>query len=321
MTATTPEFLGGEPGRPPWLPTSVFPFMTRFADLDGDLIHYLDEGSGPALLLVSAGQWCFMFRDVIMALRGHFRCLTLDFPGSGLSPEAANHDQSVRANARILERFIDSLDLQDLTLIVHDVGGPIGFHVAIRRPERFRALVISNTFGWPLVGYPAVRRMLAFVTSKPLATINNVTNLIARLTATSYGVGKRMNRADRRAFLGPWRSHGSREATRRVLAGVLRIDPMMADIERSLRSGLGDLPVLTLFGRKNDPYGWQDRFQMIFPDATAAGIEGGHHFPFCDHPAAYSARICAWWKTSVAAAGDRPATSGNPSAQPSKESI
>jgi hypothetical protein len=47
------------------LPRSAFPFQIRFADVGGMRIHYVDEGSGPTLLLVSAGQWSFMFRDVI----------------------------------------------------------------------------------------------------------------------------------------------------------------------------------------------------------------------------------------------------------------
>jgi haloalkane dehalogenase len=64
-----------EPGRPAWLPWSAFPLRIRYARLGGRLIHYVDEGSGPALLLVSPGQWAFMFRDVIVRLRGQFRCL------------------------------------------------------------------------------------------------------------------------------------------------------------------------------------------------------------------------------------------------------
>jgi haloalkane dehalogenase len=93
-----------------------------------------------------------------MRLREQFRCLTFDFPGGGLSPDEPGHDHSLEASARILEGVIDVLDLQDITMVVHDAGGPIGFLTATRRPERFRALVISNTFGWPLAGYPAVRR-------------------------------------------------------------------------------------------------------------------------------------------------------------------
>jgi len=301
--AKTSLTSAGERDRPRWLPRSAYPFQIRFADVDGTPIHYVDEGSGPALLLVSAGQWSFMFRDVIVRLREQFRCITLDFPGSGLSPDTPGHDHSVSAGARILEGFIDALDLQDITMVVHDVGGPLGFLVATGQPERLRALVITNTFGWPLAGYPAVRRALAVVGSRPFGAVNNLTNVMALLTASRYGVGRKMSRADRRAFRGPWRSRGSRRATQQTLAGVLAIDPVMAGLERSLREALGDLPVLTLFGRKNDHYGWQARFGRIFPHATAATIDRGHHFPFDDDPDAYSAAIRAWWAQKVAIPG------------------
>jgi pimeloyl-ACP methyl ester carboxylesterase len=301
MSKTAPT--RGELARPDWLPRSVFPFQLRFASIDGKQIHYLDEGSGPALLVVSAGQWSFIFRDVIVRLRGQFRCLTLDFPGCGLSPDAPGHAHSVRANARILEGFIDALDLQDITMAVHDVGAPVGFLTAAGRPQRFRALVISNTFGWPLASYPAVRRTLKAVGSRPFGVLNTLTNVLALVTASRYGVGRHMSRADRRAFRGPWRSRSNRRATQDILAEVLNIDPVMAEVERSLQTILAGLPVLTLFGRKNDRYGWQNRFQQIFPRATAAGISNGHHFPFNDDPDAYSAGISAWWAQKVTAAG------------------
>src|SRR5690348_12052967 len=115
MTIAVPTETTAPPQRPAWLPATTFPFQSRFVTIDGKRIHYIDEGSGPALLFVSAGQWSFMFRDVILRLRGQFRCLTLDFPGSGLSPDVRCFDQSVRANAWILDGFIDSLDLQDVT--------------------------------------------------------------------------------------------------------------------------------------------------------------------------------------------------------------
>jgi haloalkane dehalogenase len=281
--------------RPSWLPESAFPFESRFLSIEGKRIHYIDEGSGPALVFVSAGQWSFMFRDVILRLRDQFRCLTLDFPGSGLSPAAPDHDHSVRSNAWVLDGFINALDLQDITLVVHDVGGPIGFLVATLRPERIRALVISNTFGWPLVDYPAVRRALKVIANPALAWLNDVTNALAIVTASSYGVGRHMAKGDRKAFLGPWRSRADRRATQQILAGVLRIDPLMAGIERSLQSSLGEVPVLTLFGRKNDPYGWQSRFGRLFRNVTAVGIADGHHFPFDDDPEGYSAAIRRWW--------------------------
>jgi haloalkane dehalogenase len=98
MANTMPR--SGEGDRPRWLPWSAFPFQSRFAEIAGQRVHYIDEGSGPALLFVSAGQWSFMFRDVIVRLRGQFRCLALDFPGCGLSPDAPGHDHSVRVKCR-----------------------------------------------------------------------------------------------------------------------------------------------------------------------------------------------------------------------------
>jgi pimeloyl-ACP methyl ester carboxylesterase len=98
--------IPGNPGErdlPQWLPRSAFPFLIRSADIEGRRIRYVDEGSGPALLLVSAGQWSFMFREVIVRLRGQFRRLTFDFPGSGLSPGEPGQDHSIEGNARILE--------------------------------------------------------------------------------------------------------------------------------------------------------------------------------------------------------------------------
>ena len=289
----------GPSERPAWLSATSFPLQSRFIKLDGKEIHYVDEGSGPALLFVSAGQWAFMFRDVILRLSGQFRCLTLDFPGSGLSPDAPGYDQSVPTNAAILDRFIDALDLRDITIVVHDVGGPIGFLVATSRPERFRALVISNTFGWPLAEFPGIVRMLKLIGNPLFGLANTLTNALAVVTATSFGVGRHLSKADRKVFLGPWRSRASRRATQRVLASAVAIDPLMADIERLLKTRLGTVPVLTLFGRKNDPYGWQERFAQIFQNVSAVGIERGHHFPFNDDPDAYSAAIRRWWAEKV----------------------
>src|SRR5438128_2016761 len=232
--------------RPTWLPQPTFPFQSRFVEIEAKRIHYIDEGAGPALLFVSAGQWSFMFRDVILRLRRRFRCLTLDFPGSGLSPDAEDHDQSVRANAWVLDGFIEALDLQDITMVVHDAGGPIGFLIATMRPERFRALVISNTFGWPLREYPSVRRMLKVMGNPLIIALNTHTNALARLTATSYGVGRHLSKADRRAFVGPWRSRPARRATQQVWAELIRIDPLMSELERPQKAKLPDLPVLTV---------------------------------------------------------------------------
>jgi hypothetical protein len=75
MATHTQPNTAVDPGRPSWLTPAAFPFESHFVDVDGTKIHYIDEGSGPALLFVSAGFWSFMFRDVILRLRSNFRCI------------------------------------------------------------------------------------------------------------------------------------------------------------------------------------------------------------------------------------------------------
>ena len=73
--------------RPGWLPEQLYPFDLKTIKLADGNVVYVDEGAGPTLLFVNAGMWSFVFRDVITRLRDEFRCVTLDFPGYGLSPE------------------------------------------------------------------------------------------------------------------------------------------------------------------------------------------------------------------------------------------
>ena len=54
--------------------------------------------------------------------------------------------------------FVTRLGLDGITLMGQDWGGPIGLSVAVRHPQRFRALVIGNTFGWPVQGEKAMYR-------------------------------------------------------------------------------------------------------------------------------------------------------------------
>src|SRR2546421_9422354 len=56
--------------RPPWVDADLFPFESRFLELDGNTVHYIDEGSGPILLMLHGNPtWSFEYRQVIEALR------------------------------------------------------------------------------------------------------------------------------------------------------------------------------------------------------------------------------------------------------------
>ncbi len=77
-----------------------------------------------------------------------------DYPGFGLSQAAPGYAFTPREHSQVIEKLALALDLRDLTLMVQDWGGPIGLGFAGRHPERVRALVIGNTWAWPVNGDP-----------------------------------------------------------------------------------------------------------------------------------------------------------------------
>ena len=125
-------------------------FSGRSIEIEGRPIRYVDEGEGPLLLFVQAGTGSFLWRDVIVRLRGRFRCVALDVLGAGQSPALECGLLDLDGLWRTLESFVEALDLHALTLVLHDLGGPIGLGIAPRLHDRIRVLIIAESFGWPL---------------------------------------------------------------------------------------------------------------------------------------------------------------------------
>lgn len=130
---------------PPWIPGSMFPLDSKFIDLDGHLIHYIDEGTGPTRLFVHGNPTCsFLYRDIVRQLKTQFRCVAVDYPGFDLSHAAADYDFLPASHAQVLDGFVAALGLMDFTIMVQDWGGPIGLWVAGKRADQVRGLVMGN---------------------------------------------------------------------------------------------------------------------------------------------------------------------------------
>ena len=141
------------PARPDWVSDELFPFESRFfTTSDGLRMHYVDEGSGPAIVFVHGNpSWSFEFRHLIEGLRGHHRCIAMDHIGFGLSSQSSRReDHHPKAHARRFTELLDHLEVSDATLFLTDWGGPIGLEFARRHPARVRQLVLSNTWCWPV---------------------------------------------------------------------------------------------------------------------------------------------------------------------------
>ena len=114
-------------------------------------LHYVDEGPrGGEVVLMLHGlpTWSYLYRRFIAALAGAgFRALAYDQLGFGRSDKPWRQSEySLGRHIAHLRAFVDLLELDDVTLVVHDWGGPIGFGWAVDHSERVKRLVVLNTF-------------------------------------------------------------------------------------------------------------------------------------------------------------------------------
>jgi haloalkane dehalogenase len=110
-------------------------------------MHYLDEGEGePVLLLHGEPTWSFLYRKMIPPLAQVARCVAPDYFGFGRSDKPTERGwYSYDRHSESLARFVRELDLQRITVVVQDWGGPLGFRFAVENPERVARLVVMNT--------------------------------------------------------------------------------------------------------------------------------------------------------------------------------
>ena len=132
-----------------WLDTLEYPFTSNYFDYNEHKLHYIDEGQGETILFVhGTPSWSFDFRHIIKKLKTNFRCVAIDHIGFGLSDKPEYYDYSTQNHCKTLEQFVIEKQLDNITLVVHDFGGPIGLNFAIKNPEKINKTVILNSWLW-----------------------------------------------------------------------------------------------------------------------------------------------------------------------------
>ena len=114
---------------------------------DGVDSFVLDEGDGPAVLCMhGVPASSFLYRKLVTELteRG-MRALAFDLPGLGLAQRPVDFDYTWTGLGRFSIAAVDALDLDRFHLVVHDVGGPVGFELAAAIPERIASLTVLDT--------------------------------------------------------------------------------------------------------------------------------------------------------------------------------
>ena len=123
-------------------------FEEHYEVIDGIRLHYVDEGSGPPILLVH-GQptWSYLYRKMIRPLvAAGYRCIAPDLMGFDLSDKPTDESAyTLGRHVELVTGLVEKLQLAGVTIVGQDWGGPVGLRYAIDHQDNVRSLVILNT--------------------------------------------------------------------------------------------------------------------------------------------------------------------------------
>ncbi len=271
---------------------ALYPFQSHEVMLGGHRCHYIDEGSGPVLLMVHGNPtWSFFFRELVRGLKDRYRVIAIDHIGCGLSEKPPASEYSYRLAQRIadLREFIERLDLRDITLVAHDWGGGIGMGAAVAIPERFARFVLMNTAAfraehcpWPIrlchlpvLGQVAVQGMNLFVRAA------------LRMTVAKP---ERMTPAVKAGYSAPYDSWADRVAVYRFVLDIpLNESHPSYQTLVAIEEGLAQFrqhPVCLIWGMRDwcfSPW-FLERFLGFFPQAEVHRLPDASHYLLEDAP-------------------------------------
>jgi len=125
-----------------------FPFEPHYVDVGGLRLHHIDEGEGPTVLCFHGEpDWCYLYRRMAASLleSGH-RVVAPDLVGFGRSDKPTDRGwYTYERHCEHISAHLDQIELEDVTVVVQDWGGPIGLRWAVEHAEKVGRLVIMNT--------------------------------------------------------------------------------------------------------------------------------------------------------------------------------
>ena len=260
-----------------------YPFQSHFHTLDGNRLHYVDEGEGDVVVMVHGNPtWSYYYRRLIALLATEHRVIAVDHMGCGLSDKPQHYEYCLHNHIENLHSLLQHLQVGTFSLCVHDWGGAIGIGAVAKNPEALRKILVLNTAAFrsqriplrisvcrlPIVGELLVRGLNGFAAP-----------------ALSMAVTRKMDKEVAGAYLAPYDSWRNRVA----VAAFVRDIPLSPDhpsyktlvaVEQGLEK-LQELevPMMICWGGKDFCFTkhFYDEWRERFPYADC------HYFPEDGH--------------------------------------
>ncbi len=295
---------------PPLQGAAAFRAAKKFLRTDGGLrMAYFEAGRGaPIVLLHGNPTSSYLWRNVFPHLTGLGRCIAPDLIGMGDSEKLPNSGPGKYTFFEHSRRLDDVLDAagahRDVTLVVHDWGGPLGFHWAMRNEARVKAIVFMETFvvSQNDSNTPAFAMQFFSRFRTPEAELDVLTNntFVERVLLRQF---PNMAEEDRAEYRRPFAEAG--EARRPTLEWPRQVpingDP--ADVhEATLRclAFMAETQIPKLFIQA-DPgaliLGGRERIPRAWPRVTEMVVQGHHFLP--EESPYEIGRISATWLAAL----------------------
>ncbi len=259
-----------------------YPFVPKRFVLGSHALSYVDEGTGPALVMVHGNpSWSYLYRNLVTGLCDRYRVIAPDHLGCGLSDKPGKYPYRLQNHIDNLGRLLDHLQIERCVLVVHDWGGAIGMGWAGDHTDRIAGLVVLNSAAFSSSRIPVRINICRqpFIGSLLVRGLNGFAG-----PATFMAVGKSLDSRVKEGFLAPYNSWHNRVAIHRFIRDI----PMDAGhpswstlqaVTASL-AGLREKPMLILWGGRdfcfNRPF--YEEWLRRFPQAGACYFEQAGHY-------------------------------------------
>ncbi|MCX6180401.1 MAG: alpha/beta fold hydrolase [Bacteroidetes bacterium] len=264
-----------------WLDKSEYPFTSRYFAVNGQQMHYIDEGQGDVILFVhGTPSWSFDFRNIIKELKKQYRCIAIDHIGFGLSDKPEHYDYSTINHSKLLEQFVVEKNLENFTLVVHDFGGPIGLNMAMQQAGRIKNMVILNSWLWSSANDEDFMKLSKILRSPLLPFLYRYLNFSPRFILPQSFGDKKLSAKTRLQYTQPFSNKAERNGALSFAKSLLNDQNWFEELWQR-RELINAKPVLFIWGMK-DPVikaKYLEKFQQGFPNSTTCKLESCGHFP------------------------------------------
>lgn len=271
----------------PWFDKAGYPFASHWLDVPGAKMHYVDEGSGPPILLVHGTPgWSFEYRELIRQLSKRHRCIAPDMIGFGLSDKPADWRYTLENHTEGLRQLLAHLKIDRYDLVVHDFAGPVALPLALEQPERIKRLVMMNTWMWPLTIDEEFAKQKGMVGTAPMRWLYLYANFSARMMVKmSWGKHQKLTPLRHKHFLAAFPNAASRHGTYGFLRATIDRDDYLESLWAK-RGQLAKIPKLLLWGMADTFVGavHLKRWRETFPEMPVEELANVGHFPHDEAP-------------------------------------